>query len=96
MGVAGEDGGYDLRLVGAVGDSGHRFSIASRESVIGCTMLEPRLADWLRETGRWIFSAGTGSGLVVAFCGEDFRENGRRNVVFDGEFVVNCVVDVVT
>jgi hypothetical protein len=54
MRVAGEDGGYDLRLVRGVGDSGHRFSIASRGSVIVCIMLEPWVADWLREIGRFL------------------------------------------
>jgi hypothetical protein len=84
MGVAGEDGGYDLRLVGAVGDSGHRLSLLHRQSLERYCLHYVRTATGRLVTRNWKvdFFCGTGSGLVVAFCGEDFRENGRRNMVF--------------
>jgi hypothetical protein len=58
-------------------------------------MLEPRLADWLREIGGRFFSAGAKGGCFVAFCGCFWRKWGGRMWCFDGESVVNCVVDVV-
>jgi hypothetical protein len=73
----------------------YRFSIASRGSVIVCTMLEPRLVDWLRETGGRFFSAGVGCGLIVLDPTIPFGDHGAPVWGFDGEFVVNCVVDVV-
>jgi hypothetical protein len=54
-------------------------------------MLEPWLEDWLREIGLEFFlEAGR-----LAVCGVFWRKWAGRRWYFDGDFVVNCVVDVV-
>jgi hypothetical protein len=57
-------------------------------------MLEPWLADWLREFRRQIFSAGVGCGLIVLDPTIPFGDHGAPVWGFDGEFVVNAGISV--
>jgi hypothetical protein len=97
MRVSGEDGGYDLRFVGSVGDSGHRFSIASVGS--HCLHYVRTVGGGLVTGNRaGFFLQGVVFGCLwgfAGFAGVLSGDRGGRMWCFDGEFVVTCVVDVV-